>query len=117
MSQRNSGNCKISRKKLICIDCINVLLQVAIDLIVKQVKTQLADRGYDANKYTQQRMQLANANSVPHAQLPETLSIVKQTPQVLGLHTFIRNRETPRFVTFHISFVKSQEKILLSINN
>ncbi|VDM38982.1 unnamed protein product [Toxocara canis] len=69
--------------------------EVAIDLIVKQVKTQLAERGYDASK----NLNLQRADMVhrdfPH-QLPSSLHIVQQTPQVRGLHTFIRNRKTSR---------------------
>uniref|UniRef100_A0A914RET0 Phosphoribulokinase/uridine kinase domain-containing protein n=1 Tax=Parascaris equorum TaxID=6256 RepID=A0A914RET0_PAREQ len=69
--------------------------EVAIDLIVKQVKTQLAERGYDASKNPNlQRADMVH-RSFPH-QLPSSLHIVPQTPQVRGLHTFIRNRKTPR---------------------
>lgn len=69
--------------------------EVAIDLIVKQVKTQLAERGYDASK----NLYLQRADMVQKdlpLQLPRTLTIVPQTPQVRGLHTFIRNRKTSR---------------------
>ena len=45
----------------------------------------------------QQRAKLANID-LP-LDLPNSLHIVKQTPQVKGLHTFIRNKETKRCVT------------------
>ncbi|GMS96189.1 hypothetical protein PENTCL1PPCAC_18364 [Pristionchus entomophagus] len=72
---------------------------VAIDLIVKRVKTELSSRGYNAcgggeNGMAQQRSSLLHTET-PH-ELPESLHIVKQTPQVLGLHTFIRNKDTKR---------------------
>ncbi|VDK30340.1 unnamed protein product [Gongylonema pulchrum] len=69
--------------------------EVAIDLIVKQVKTQLAERGYDASK----NLYLQRADMVQKdlpLQLPRTLTILPQTPQVRGLHTFMRNRKTTR---------------------
>ncbi|GMT25116.1 hypothetical protein PFISCL1PPCAC_16413, partial [Pristionchus fissidentatus] len=73
---------------------------VAIDLIVKRVKTELTSRGYNAcgggeNGVAQQRSSLLMCSDMPH-ELPDSLHIVKQTPQVLGLHTFIRNKETNR---------------------
>uniref|UniRef100_A0A7E4W6D1 Uridine kinase n=1 Tax=Panagrellus redivivus TaxID=6233 RepID=A0A7E4W6D1_PANRE len=65
---------------------------VAIDLIVRQVKTQLTARGYDANKPQSDTDELTfNKGS-----MPTSLHIVENTPQVQGLHTFIRNRDTPR---------------------
>lgn len=69
--------------------------KVAIDLIVKQVKTQLAERGYDPSKNPcSQRAEMVQKD-LP-LQLPRTLTVVPQTPQVRGLHTFIRDRKTPR---------------------
>ncbi|VDK52919.1 unnamed protein product [Anisakis simplex] len=71
--------------------------EVAIDLIAKQVKTQLAQRGYDASKNLNfQRADMIHRD-LPH-KLPASLHIVQQTPQVRGLHTFIRNRKTSSFV-------------------
>ncbi|CAG9529658.1 unnamed protein product [Cercopithifilaria johnstoni] len=69
--------------------------EVAIDLIVKQVKTQLAERGYDASKNPYSQRAGMVQKDLP-LQLPRTLTVVSQTPQVRGLHTFIRNRSTPR---------------------
>lgn len=62
---------------------------VAIDLIVRHVHTQLVKRGF------QFRTQLANQgnNGHPH---PDSLFVLEQTPQVKGLHTFIRNKDTSR---------------------
>ncbi|EJW88507.1 uridine kinase [Wuchereria bancrofti] len=69
--------------------------EVAIDLIVKQVKTQLAERGYDASKNPYSQRAGMVQKDLP-LQLPRTLTVVSQTPQVRGLHTFIRDRRTPR---------------------
>ncbi|MCP9266077.1 Uridine-cytidine kinase-like 1 [Dirofilaria immitis] len=69
--------------------------EVAIDLIVKQVKTQLAERGYDASKNPYSQRAGMVQKHLP-LQLPRTLTVVPQTPQVRGLHTFIRDRKTPR---------------------
>lgn len=53
--------------------------------------------GYDASKNPNlQRADMVH-RSFPH-QLPSSLHIVPQTPQVRGLHTFIRNRKTPRYL-------------------
>lgn len=42
-------------------------------------------------------MELLNgANELPD-ELPDSLHIIKETPQVRGLLTFIRNRESQRF--------------------
>uniref|UniRef100_A0AC34GRW4 Uridine kinase n=1 Tax=Panagrolaimus sp. ES5 TaxID=591445 RepID=A0AC34GRW4_9BILA len=65
---------------------------VAIDLIVRQVKTQLAARGYEASKPIQDW----DNNAFEHLPMPQSLHIVKDTPQVKGLQTFIRNKDTPR---------------------
>jgi len=52
------------------------------------VHTQLQLRGFKLREKLAQR---------EHAQpLPDTLSILPYTPQIHGLHTFIRNCETPR---------------------
>lgn len=79
---------------------------VAIDLIIRQVKNQLAERGYDAVK---NQLEWPNLRSSPPAEdaepdarvygpmpRPDNLFVVEETPQVRGLHTFIRNRDTPR---------------------
>uniref|UniRef100_A0A671KCC6 uridine/cytidine kinase n=1 Tax=Sinocyclocheilus anshuiensis TaxID=1608454 RepID=A0A671KCC6_9TELE len=59
---------------------------VAIDLIVQHVHSQLEEREISA------RALLATAHqSQP---LPQTLSVLESTPQVLGLHTIIRNKDT-----------------------
>ncbi|XDV49109.1 hypothetical protein PO909_018422 [Leuciscus waleckii] len=51
---------------------------VAIDLIVQHVHSQLEE---------------VNEKSQP---LPQTLSVLESTPQVRGLHTIIRNKDTSR---------------------
>ncbi|KAI6228880.1 Uridine kinase [Aphelenchoides fujianensis] len=64
---------------------------VAIELIVRHVKTQLSYRGYDP---TQSRPEWEPLQGPIRE--PDSLHIIEQTPQVLGLHTIIRNRDTPR---------------------
>ncbi|KAL1129405.1 hypothetical protein AAG570_013932 [Ranatra chinensis] len=61
---------------------------VAIELIVHHVHTQLTLRGFKV------REKLANAYL--GQPMPDSLHLLTATPQVKGLHTFIRNRETPR---------------------
>jgi uridine kinase len=65
---------------------------VAIDLIVRQIKTQLAARGYEASKPIKDW----DNGAFEHLPMPTSLHIVKDTPQVKGLQTFIRNKDTPR---------------------
>ncbi|KAK6188111.1 hypothetical protein SNE40_004362 [Patella caerulea] len=62
---------------------------VAINLIVLHVHTQLQNRGFKL------RSKLANAgcNGEP---MPTSLYVLQQTAQILGLHTFIRNKDTAR---------------------
>ncbi|KAF7209984.1 transcript variant X4 [Nothobranchius furzeri] len=61
---------------------------VAIDLIVQHVHSQLEEvgKGY--------RAALASAHQAQP--LPQTLSVLESTPQVRGMHTIIRNKETSR---------------------
>uniref|UniRef100_A0A3P9M6U5 Uridine-cytidine kinase n=1 Tax=Oryzias latipes TaxID=8090 RepID=A0A3P9M6U5_ORYLA len=61
---------------------------VAIDLIVQHVHSQLEERELSV------RALLASAHQMQ--QLPQTLSVLESTPQVRGLHTIIRNKETSR---------------------
>ncbi|AWP10381.1 Uridine kinase [Scophthalmus maximus] len=61
---------------------------VAIDLIVQHVHSQLEERELSV------RALLASAQQT-HA-LPQTLSVLASSPQVGGLHTIIRNKETSR---------------------
>uniref|UniRef100_A0AAY4EPB3 Uridine-cytidine kinase n=1 Tax=Denticeps clupeoides TaxID=299321 RepID=A0AAY4EPB3_9TELE len=61
---------------------------VAIDLIVQHVHSQLEEvRALIANT-------LASAHQAQP--LPQTLSVLDNTPQVRGMHTIIRNKETSR---------------------
>ncbi|XP_022258382.1 uridine-cytidine kinase-like 1 [Limulus polyphemus] len=62
--------------------------QIAINLIVQHVHTQLQLRG----------LKLRSKLVQSHAgqPLPSTLNIMPSTPQILGMHTFIRNKETSR---------------------
>ncbi|XP_070797921.1 uridine-cytidine kinase-like 1 isoform X3 [Pituophis catenifer annectens] len=62
---------------------------VAIDLIVQHVHSQLEER-----KLRWDMAALASAHQC-HP-LPKTLSVLKNTPQVRGMHTIIRNKETSR---------------------
>ncbi|KAM6977055.1 uridine-cytidine kinase-like 1 isoform 1-T1 [Aplochiton taeniatus] len=62
---------------------------VAIDLIVQHVHSQLEERKL--------RWDMAALASAHQAQpLPQTLSVLESTPQVRGMHTIIRDKETSR---------------------
>ncbi|XP_076851156.1 uridine-cytidine kinase-like 1 isoform X5 [Brachyhypopomus gauderio] len=61
---------------------------VAIDLIVQHVHSQLEERELSV------RAALASAHQAQP--LPQTLCVLESTPQVRGMHTIIRNRETSR---------------------
>ncbi|XP_030641055.1 uridine-cytidine kinase-like 1a [Chanos chanos] len=61
---------------------------VAIDLIVQHVHSQLEERELSV------RAVLASAQQTQP--LPQTLSVLESTPQVRGLHTIIRNKDTSR---------------------
>ncbi|NWH35853.1 UCKL1 protein, partial [Chloropsis hardwickii] len=60
---------------------------VAIDLIVQHVHSQLEEV---------RAAQAALASAHQCHPLPQTLSVLKSTPQVRGMHTIIRNKETSR---------------------
>ncbi|XP_069099349.1 uridine-cytidine kinase-like 1 isoform X1 [Pleurodeles waltl] len=62
---------------------------VAIHLIVQHVHSQLEERKLRWNM-------AALASAHQFQPLPRTLSVLKSTPQVRGMHTIIRNRETSR---------------------
>ncbi|CAG9862094.1 unnamed protein product [Phyllotreta striolata] len=62
---------------------------VAIHLIVQHVQTQLQLRGLKL------REELANASKL-NMPTPDTVKLLPTTPQIRGLHTFIRNKDTPR---------------------
>ncbi|KAE9551505.1 hypothetical protein FO519_005299 [Halicephalobus sp. NKZ332] len=66
---------------------------VAIDLIVRQVKMQLEARGYDANTRKVDWNRGACYSDLPP---PASLRLIKQTLQVRGLQTILRDRETSR---------------------
>ncbi|KAM6280281.1 uridine-cytidine kinase-like 1 [Porphyrio hochstetteri] len=61
---------------------------VALDLIVQHVHSQLEKREITV------RAALASAHQ--GQPLPKTLSVLESTPQVRGMHTIIRNRDTTR---------------------
>jgi len=64
--------------------------EVAINLIVQHVQTQLTARGFKL------RSKLAEVGNGNGNQLPGTLKLLPSTPQIQGLHTYIRNKDTPR---------------------
>jgi len=68
--------------------------EVAINLIVQHVQTQLTNRGFKL------RSKLAevgnNGNGSGTAKLPNTLKLLPSTPQIKGLHTYVRNKDTSR---------------------
>ncbi|XP_045450850.1 uridine-cytidine kinase-like 1 [Melitaea cinxia] len=61
---------------------------VAIALIVQHVHKQLSLRGFKVRE----KLAVAHIGQP----LPDSLYVLKNTPQVQGLHTFIRNKDTPR---------------------
>ncbi|XP_033736949.1 uridine-cytidine kinase-like 1 isoform X1 [Pecten maximus] len=63
--------------------------KVAVSLIVMHVHTQLQKRGFKLRS----KLALSANNGT---KMPDSLFVLEKTPQVQGLHTFIRNRETPR---------------------
>ncbi|NWU86770.1 UCKL1 protein, partial [Onychorhynchus coronatus] len=62
---------------------------VALDLIVQHVHSQLEKVSWGKNQKT-----LASAHQ--GQPLPKTLSVLESTPQVRGMHTIIRNKDTSR---------------------
>lgn len=64
--------------------------EVAIRLIVQHVRTQLELRGLKL------REELAQTYVSSKQPLPDTVKLLPTTPQIRGLHTFIRNKDTPR---------------------
>ncbi|XP_030766109.1 uridine-cytidine kinase-like 1 [Sitophilus oryzae] len=64
--------------------------EVAIQLIVQHVHTQLQLRGFKL------REELAHAYAMNSGPRPPTVKLLPTTPQIKGLHTFIRNKDTPR---------------------
>uniref|UniRef100_A0A4X1THZ1 Uridine-cytidine kinase n=1 Tax=Sus scrofa TaxID=9823 RepID=A0A4X1THZ1_PIG len=74
---------------------------VAIDLIVQHVHSQLEERelsvrGSCAGMCEDRVLWAALASAHQCHPLPQTLSVLKSTPQVRGMHTIIRDRETSR---------------------
>ncbi|PNF16587.1 Uridine-cytidine kinase-like 1 [Cryptotermes secundus] len=62
--------------------------EVAIELIVHHVHTQLQLRGF--------KLREKLAHSYIGQPLPDSIHLLPSTPQIKGLHTFIRNKDTPR---------------------
>lgn len=62
--------------------------KVAIQLIVQHVHTQLQARGF--------KLRESLAHSYIGQPTPDSLYLLPSTPQIRGLHTFIRNQDTPR---------------------
>lgn len=62
--------------------------KVAIQLIVQHVHTQLQLRGF--------KLRERLAHSYIGQPTPDSLHLLPSTPQIRGLHTFIRNQDTPR---------------------
>nr|CAG4638599.1 EOG090X09VM [Cyclestheria hislopi] len=83
--------------------------EVAISLIVQHVQTQLQLRGFKL------RPILATAHV--GQPLPSSLHILPSTPQVRGLHTFIRNKETPRdeFIFYSRRLIRLTIEFALSL--
>ncbi|KRT83739.1 hypothetical protein AMK59_3992, partial [Oryctes borbonicus] len=64
--------------------------EVAIQLIVQHIHTQLQARGFKL------REELAQQPVHMGQPRPDTVRLLPTTPQIRGLHTFIRNKDTPR---------------------
>ncbi|CAG9818826.1 unnamed protein product [Phaedon cochleariae] len=64
--------------------------EVAIQLIVQHVQSQLQLRGL---KLREELAQAFASNKQPR---PDSIKLLPTTPQIRGLHTFIRNKETSR---------------------
>lgn len=64
--------------------------KVAIQLIVQHVNTQLQIRGFRV------REELAHSETHNNQPMPNSLHVLPETPQIKGLHTFIRNVNTSR---------------------
>ncbi len=64
--------------------------EVAINLIVHHVKSQLDARGYKLREKLIKNLISAN---MP---VPATLKLLPNTPQIRGLHTFVRSKNTSR---------------------
>uniref|UniRef100_A0A7N6AFD4 Uridine-cytidine kinase n=1 Tax=Anabas testudineus TaxID=64144 RepID=A0A7N6AFD4_ANATE len=67
---------------------------VALDLIVQHVHSQLEKNVTYERLFVSHRSALASAHQ--GQPLPKTLSVMESTPQVRGMHTIIRNKETNR---------------------
>ncbi|VDP10561.1 unnamed protein product [Soboliphyme baturini] len=69
--------------------------KVAIDLIVRHVQSRLHER--EGRSRAKLALGFANGRFDNFAsQLPPSLHVLKETPQIRGLHTYIRNQDTPR---------------------
>jgi len=66
--------------------------EVAINLIVQHVQTQLTNRGF---KLRSKLAEVGN-NGNGHPKHPHTLKLLPSTPQIRGLHTYVRNKDTNR---------------------
>nr|XP_033818710.1 uridine-cytidine kinase-like 1 isoform X1 [Geotrypetes seraphini]XP_033818711.1 uridine-cytidine kinase-like 1 isoform X1 [Geotrypetes seraphini]XP_033818712.1 uridine-cytidine kinase-like 1 isoform X1 [Geotrypetes seraphini]XP_033818714.1 uridine-cytidine kinase-like 1 isoform X1 [Geotrypetes seraphini]XP_033818715.1 uridine-cytidine kinase-like 1 isoform X1 [Geotrypetes seraphini] len=70
---------------------------VAIDLIVQHVHSQLEEVTVQRIKGCRDvKLKAALASAHQFQPLPKTLSVLKSSPQVQGMHTIIRNKETSR---------------------
>jgi len=83
--------------------------EVAISLIVQHVQTQLQLRGF--------KLRPILANAQVDQSLLNSLHILPSTPQVKGLHTFIRNKDTPRdeFIFYSRRLIRLTIEFALSL--
>ena len=80
--------------------------QVAINLIVQHVQTQLVSRGFKLRSKLAESAGNGGQYIMPGTRgtlyniynlyPSDTLRVLPSTPQIKGLHTYIRNRDTPR---------------------
>lgn len=83
--------------------------EVAISLIVQHVQTQLQLRGF--------KLRPILASAQVDQPLPSSLHVLPMTPQVKGLHTFIRNKDTPRdeFIFYSRRLIRLTIEFALSL--
>ncbi|XP_017780348.1 PREDICTED: uridine-cytidine kinase-like 1 isoform X1 [Nicrophorus vespilloides] len=87
--------------------------EVAIQLIVQHVHRQLQLRGFKL------REELAQTQNYVGEPRPNTVRLLPTSPQVRGLHTFIRNKDTPRdeFIFYSKRLIRLVIEYTLSLMN
>jgi uridine kinase len=63
---------------------------------MKQIKSRLTERGYDASLDMRLSLMQCGGGDGTTVPVPDSLHVVPQGPQVLAMHTIIRDKNTPR---------------------